>query len=779
MKFDKYIEFFDVKSALDRIKKYSPSLDEERFVLALNYAAEAHEGQFRKDEKTPYIQHPFKAMEFLINLHADEDTLISCLLHDVPEDTDRTLSDIEELFGSKVAFLVEGVTKLSKIQYQHDMPSRQIESLRKLLLHSAKDLRILLIKLSDRLHNMETLGNIPLAKKRLRIATETMEIYVPIANLLGIRDMKSKLEELSFKYILPEKHEIIKNKLKNIEKSSKIILEIFFNSLKQYAIDSGIDVEIYKRHRNSHSIYKFLKANNYTCDNIDNRVTLKLIVNNVLDCYKMLGVIHTNFAPLTKRFKDYIANPKSNGYRSIHTTIFGVNGVLTEIQIRTPEMDIDAEYGISSHFFNEHDQSQDMAELFSNDVSKSKWLQKVLDIDDFNNNSNEFICSLKSDVLNERINVMNLNGECFDLPNSASVLDFAYAAFPESADYILKAKVNNKIVSITSSLKNMDFVDIIVDNKTHSSASWLDFVNTNLSRKLLIKALKLKSKSEKIKDGKMLLQKALDISAFGSVYNINYRKLSNKLEDNINLKSLENLFESIGSADIKASKIVHTLLKDKDSHGKFILEFKIFAKNKFELSKEIYEILYNTIDDMLFFKGWSFNNHRNSCFLSKVVLKDEKQIGKLFRELEQIDSVSYVKKVSGKGLGLLWGVSFLAIITTFTHSYLLHLASTQISFQDSYPILFTLSKYSGLLFFFIFLMGTLAILEKFFPILRFKKKSWYIIFSIPIIAVLNVGLEMRYAEISINWWIIIIELLAIYAYLIMSYYKFFSLKKKI
>ena len=352
-----YKQYFDIDAICEDVSKYLVGFDKSKFLKAFQFAEKSHKGQFRKNGD-PYIIHPIETVKNLIKLRADEDTLIAALLHDVPEDTGISMDQIQNLFGEKVAFLVDGITKLSKVYYRNDMEERQVESLKKLLIHTAKDPRVILIKLADRLHNMQTLEFVQKNEKIKRISKETLEIYVPIANLLGIQDLKSTLEDLCFKYLYPEDYEKLRSKIMSTFEKYYGVLEKMLETIKKELKKHEIQAKVTGRTKSLFSIYKKIISQNKTVDDINDRIALRIITKKKEDCYTALGIVHDLFTPRPGEFKDYIAVPKVNGYQSIHTTVFGLNGVMTEIQIRTEKMHIESEYGIAAHYFYDKSKSK-------------------------------------------------------------------------------------------------------------------------------------------------------------------------------------------------------------------------------------------------------------------------------------------------------------------------------------------------------------------------------------------------------------------------------------
>lgn len=769
----KYLNFFNINELAESISEYLPDFDREKFLEAFEFAAEAHEGQFRKDGSTPYIAHPVAATEILASIHSDQDTLISCLLHDVPEDTERTIEDVRERFGDSVAYLVEGITKLSKVQYQHNMRERDVESLRKLLMHSAKDLRILLIKLADRLHNMQTLDNIKKSEKRLRIATETLEIYVPIANLLGIREFKYKLEDYCFKYMFPTEYVNLKETIKSSRESRIKNFKQLEKILKDVAAEAGVEVSIEKKRKNLFSIFKRLSEKGEGLSSVDARVGVKLVVNSIADCYKLLGAIHLRFPPLTSRFKDYIANTKSNGYRSLHTTVFGVNGILTEMQIRTQEMELDAEYGIMATFFQKQkDKSSDAKELFANDVRKSQWLKKLSDLSDGSDSSSSFIEQLKLDVLEERIVILTPKGKPIDLPKGSTVLDFAYALDPKIANHAESAIINKQRRPISTVLRTRDVVEIVAKREVKPELAWLSFVKTLHAQKEITKSLRKSNKQKKIVEGRKHLQREFDILNLGLVV-YSFGRIKKKVSEDygIKLNKIEDLYIAIGQGDLTSGQVIaalrgHERVKTEEKQRVYI---KILAKNRLRLMADVYEVLYRYVDDMYYFKGWAGKHELNATFISEVLVSSTK-ISKLFEEIRQIESVEEVHKSTVSMIAMLTSLSLLMLFGWLMHPFILiGIAETILSWK--HPELLSLSVYLGIFLLFAVMVYLVRMVTKFFPILRRQKRFWIAAFTLPLMIYIVLWFEVMYFGLKLNWIVVSMEILLVYLYLGFSFKK--------
>ena len=444
---------------------------------AYELAQKAHEGQKRKSGDD-YFVHAVEAAVILAHTFPDTPTLAATLLHDVPEDTQITLEEIEKNFGKEIAQLVDGVTQLGRVRYKDSKDKFYVENLRKLFIATSQDIRVILIKLSDRLHNMRTLEHIK-PEKQVKIATETLEIYAPIAARLGISSWKDELEDLSFKIVYPKKFEETKNLLdqevvkrgesiKNLEKGLGHILHI-----------EGIKyLEISGRVKRLYSLYRKLQKYDGDISKIHDVVALRLITKSVSDCYGALGVIHKHFQPAPGRIKDYIATPKPNGYQSIHTTVFNKEGKTFEIQIRTDLMHQEAERGVAAHWFYAEEGKPD-----TSDRLQAKWIKELQSWQEETDNPEEFLESLKIDFFRDRIFVFTPKGDIKDLPAGASAIDFAFAVHTDLGYHMMGTKINGKMAKITDELENEDTVEIIKTKKEAViSRDWLNAAKTHNAR---------------------------------------------------------------------------------------------------------------------------------------------------------------------------------------------------------------------------------------------------------------------------------------------------------
>ncbi|HEX8973901.1 MAG TPA: RelA/SpoT family protein [Patescibacteria group bacterium] len=457
----------------------------EVITKAYNFALKAHEGQKRRSGEN-YIQHPIAVAKILAEIGMGGKTIAAGLLHDVPEDTEITLEDVEKTFGKEITLLVDGVTKLGKIKLRGSHEEYFLENLRKMLLAMAKDIRVIIIKLADRLHNMRTLQYNP-PEKQIRIARETMEIYAPIANRLGMGEIKSQLQDLSFKYLDAENY----NSTKELETQSYKIREKFVNQaikeIREEVSKEGISiVEIHGRAKSLYSLYLKLAKHDMDINQIYDLAAVRVIVPEVADCYETLGIVHKKFRPMIGRIKDYISLPKPNGYQSIHTTVFGPDGKIMEIQIRTPKMHNEAEFGIAAHWIYSENKKRSWRDLLfrkkKTPVEKDlEWVKQLRQWqNEIGRDDEEFIQSLKIDFFKNHIFAFTPKGDIIDLPEEATPVDFAYAIHGEIGNHTTGAKVNSKMVPLDYHIKNGDVLEILTSKERKKpNPDWLKSVKTS------------------------------------------------------------------------------------------------------------------------------------------------------------------------------------------------------------------------------------------------------------------------------------------------------------
>ncbi|HDZ85590.1 MAG TPA: bifunctional (p)ppGpp synthetase/guanosine-3',5'-bis(diphosphate) 3'-pyrophosphohydrolase [Candidatus Moranbacteria bacterium] len=485
----------------DIFKSFRLPLTEARKKLIINayeFSDDAHKGQKRKSGED-YIQHSLATAKTLADIGMGSKTIAAGLLHDVPEDTSVTLDEVEKKFGMEIASLVNGITKLGKIKLRESKEEYFLENLRKMFLAMAADIRVVIVKLADRLHNMRTLEHLP-PEKQKRIAQETMEIYAPIANRLGIGEIKGQLEDLSFKYIEPEDYEYVKNlEIKHYKEREKYV-NLSIEELKEGLENEGIKViDIYGRAKHLYRLFKKLQRHNMDINQIYDLVAIRIIVPDIADCYEALGIVHKKFRPMVGRIKDYISLPKPNGYQSIHTTIFGPEGRILEVQIRTQKMHDEAEFGIAAHWVYSEKEKGKWKKYFSKTTLKKKvpekelaWVKQLREWqNEIGRDDEEFLEGLRIDFFKNHIFAFTPKGDIIDFPEEATPVDFAYAIHSEVGNRTMGAKADGNIVPLNYNIKNGQVIEILTSKENKKpSRDWLRFVKTSLAKSHIKKAIK-------------------------------------------------------------------------------------------------------------------------------------------------------------------------------------------------------------------------------------------------------------------------------------------------
>jgi guanosine-3',5'-bis(diphosphate) 3'-pyrophosphohydrolase len=473
---------------------------------AYNFAAEKHAAQKRASGE-PYIIHPLGVATILAQLKMDDVTLAAAFLHDVVEDTDTTLDQLTDIFGLEVAGLVDGVTKLGKIEYI-SREEQQVENYRKMFLAMAKDIRVVLIKLADRLHNMRTMKYMPPHKQK-RISNETLEIYAPLAHRLGIYAIKWELEDLSFRYLEPQHYYELVEEVKIKRHEREAMVQEAMDELRQLCSDAGIRCEIQGRPKSFYSIYKKMKRDNKTINEIYDLLAVRVLVDSVKDCYGVLGIVHGKWKPIPGRFKDYIAVPKSNGYQSLHTTVVSSSGSPLEIQIRTFEMHKVSEYGVAAHWrYKESGGSKMPSTADKNVDAKMAWLRQLLEWHRDMRDPHEFVDTVKMDVFSDEVFVFTPQGDVIDLPFGSVPIDFAYRIHTGVGNSCVGAKVNGKIVPLDYKLKNGDIVEIITSKTSPGpSRDWIDIVGSSQTKNKIKQFFKKERREENIATGRDMLER--------------------------------------------------------------------------------------------------------------------------------------------------------------------------------------------------------------------------------------------------------------------------------
>ena len=494
------IQDAEFRHLIDTIHSYLPQADCEDVTKAYHAAEEAHKEQHRVSGE-PYILHPLAVAQILADMKIDTTTITAALLHDVVEDTACTLEDLRQEFGREVAFLVDGVTKLSRLNYR-TKEDQQLNSMRKMFLAMAKDVRVVVIKLADRLHNMRTLRYMR-SDKQKRIAQETLEIFAPLAHRLGIFNIKWELEDLSFRYLEPDKYYDLVDQMKQKRHVREEIVNEAIDVLRKALDDAHIHCEINGRPKHFYSIYKKMKKDNRDLSQVYDLFAIRVIVDDVKYCYGVLGIVHSLWKPLPYRFKDYIAMPKPNNYQSLHTTVIGTRGQPVEIQIRTWEMHHIAEYGVAAHWRYKEGNQTANKDAFD---EKMGWLRNLLEWQD-TSNPQEFVNALKLDAFSDEVFVFSPRGDVIDLPQGAIPIDFAYRIHTDVGHRCVGAKINGKIVPLDYRLKNGDIVEIITSKTGKPSLDWLNIVGSSESRSKIRNWFKKENREENIEKGLEALER--------------------------------------------------------------------------------------------------------------------------------------------------------------------------------------------------------------------------------------------------------------------------------
>jgi RelA/SpoT family (p)ppGpp synthetase len=535
---------------------YLKPKDVARLAEAYRFSEAAHAGQTRQSGD-PYISHPLAVAEILADWHLDGQTLMAALLHDVTEDTSVTKDEISDTFGKPVAELVDGVSKLDKIEFQ-SAEVAQAENFRKMLLAMARDVRIILIKLADRLHNMRTLGAVPPAKRR-RVARETMEIYAPIALRLGLNTLYHELQELAFSHLHPLRYQVLAKATKAARGNRREMIGRTLEAVKKKLVDSGIDAVVQGREKHLYSTYRKMIDKHLSFSEVHDIFGIRVIVKDLSSCYLGLGALHALYKPIPGKFKDYIAIPKANGYQSIHTDLIGPHGVPVEVQIRTEQMHHLAESGVASHWMYKDD-SDRLSEL---QKQTHQWLQSLLEIQHQSGDPQEFLEHVKVDLFPDEVYVFTPKGKILSLPRGATAVDFAYAVHTDIGNRCVAAKVNGELVPLRTDLRNGDRVEIITASHAKPNPGWLQYVRTGKARSNIRHFLKTMQYEESASLGERLLEQALK-GLKGSVAEIDEAGWDRALRDS-GVRSRGDLLADIGLGKRLPAVVARRLLKRGDS----------------------------------------------------------------------------------------------------------------------------------------------------------------------------------------------------------------------
>lgn len=562
-----------IESLIKKINDNCINVDIDIIEKAYNFASEAHKSQ-RRESGEPYIIHPIDVAEILAELGMDTNTIAAGLLHDVLEDTDCTYKEMSDMFNEEIASLVNGVTKLGKIEYKSKQ-EQQADNVRKMLLAMAKDIRVIIIKLADRLHNMRTLKFMPKEKQKLK-AKETLDIYAPLAHRLGMSKIKWELEDLSFRYLHEEEYYDLVRQIaeKRVEREAYIssIIDDLYKNLEE----SGIDSDIEGRPKHFYSIYRKMVNKNKTIEQIFDLTAIRILVNSVKDCYGVLGIVHTIYKPIPGRFKDYIAMPKPNMYQSLHTTVIGPQGKTFEIQIRTFDMHKTAEYGIAAHWkYKEGDAGEDKEKGFE---KKLAWLRDMLEWQKETSDAEEFMEGFKIDLFSDEIFVFTPKGVVINLASGSTPIDFAYRIHTDVGNRCIGAKVNGKIVPLDYKLKTGEIVEIITSQSAKGpNMDWLNIAKSNQAKSKIKSWLKKAKKDENINKGKELLEK--ELRKQGVVLSeITKGDSYERLAKRYNLHNSDDIYAAVGVGSISASAFV-SRLKEENLGDKVKQSDEEIAKN--------------------------------------------------------------------------------------------------------------------------------------------------------------------------------------------------------
>ncbi len=637
------IQEMTIEDVIATTKKNNRKSDGKLIKRAYEYAKKYHGDQLRRSGE-PYIIHPVQVAYILSTLGLDDNTICAALLHDTIEDTDLSKQDLIQEFGQEVAELVDGVTKLSKLQYA-SMEEQQVENYRKMFLAMGKDIRVILIKLADRLHNMRTLKYLP-RDRQIANSNETMELYAPLANRLGMYSLKWELEDLSFKYLYPEEYrELIEGINRKREERLKFI-DMIMDEIKVAVKKQHIEAEITGRAKHLYSIYRKMKRDNITLDQVYDLFALRVIVNSVKDCYAVLGVVHELYNPMPGRFKDYISVPKPNMYQSLHNTLIGPKGTPFEVQIRTWDMHRIAEYGIAAHWaYKEASFRGNKKANVKVAEDKLTWLRETLEWQKDMQDPDEFLNTLKTELFEDEVYVFTPKGKIIALPKGSTPIDFAYMIHAEIGNHMTGAKINSRMMPIVTALKNGDIVEIITSDQSKGpSRDWLKFIKSSTAKNKILAWFKKNNREENIEKGKDLIEK--EIKKIGMTHSELIKPdYIQAAIDRYKYTGIEDMYASVGFGAISPGKIIARILEEyRKEHQTENLEEKLqeLAKEKMMHNKPSKNgIIVKGIDNCLvklskccnplpgdeivgyITKGRGVSVHRKDCANVKNLLSEE------------------------------------------------------------------------------------------------------------------------------------------------------------
>jgi GTP diphosphokinase / guanosine-3',5'-bis(diphosphate) 3'-diphosphatase len=749
------------------VKKTRTDLSVSRIQRAYDFARKAHEGQFRMSGD-PYVCHPIETAKILVGIQAAEDVVIAGLLHDVPEDTDMTVRDVEKRFGKHVAKIVSALTKLSKVYYRHSMGERQVQSLRKMFVETANDVDVVVVKLADRLHNMKTLQYLR-PDKQQRIASETLEIYAPLANLYGIYQLRRQLEDLCFMYLQPEEYARIDSFIYDNEKKRQHFVADTIEVLKKTLRKEGIEVELQGRPKHYYSIYQKMIRDKKVLQDIFDYFAIRMIVKDIPTCYHALGMIHKTFKPKPKRVKDYIALAKPNGYQSLHTTVIGLRGKLTEVQIRTEDMHLEAEFGAAAH------------SLYK-DGGTSYLSESISQLKNYKN-PESFIRGLQDDVLQERIYVFSPTGEIINLPAGATCLDYVFAVDLAVNKRQFRAIVNNKNYSLIGELQSGDHVEIVYGNKELKGPErwWLGHVKTNTAKEKIQEHFSRKSLTDKVAIGEKLLQQELDHEHKGLIYHVPISRIGEATR-RFRVDSFEEILAKIGGGTLSANEVyaalfprlevgfvvkvwkaikwglgkVRILNQVDNDEEKYRISVQIDAFDRMNLLQELLQPFYDLHIQILKNRGWVFRTRkpvrtdfggpigpydptRISRDVVDIYIDDQEQLIALFDRLEKLPGVIQVQRTFRRRQ-----VAFFVLLTMTTAYVILHPFLLQYMLQ--YDLSFGHFWFSVVIYLGLFgILGMMAWLRsmgnKTFPHFEETRFFWPLSFGLAILGIVTIFVD--------------------------------------
>ena len=564
---NKSSNFGNIKSLIHKLKANNSKININQITKAYEYSKTAHKGQKRKSGED-YITHPLQVAGILADLGMDQESIITALLHDVVEDTPVSLQDIKKQFGPKVAFLLDGVTKISLMNFRNTY-EKQSENIRKMIVAMGKDVRVILVKLADRLHNLRTLQHMP-AEKQSAISKETLEVYTPLANRLGMNEIKIEMEDISFKYSQPENFKNLENKMKEFNKDKNIYVEKVIQILKKNLQSNGIwNCEVNGRYKNLYSIHRKMIHQNVSFEQIHDIIAFRICVEEIHECYESLGLVHALWKPVPGRFKDFIAMPKSNNYQSLHTTVLGPEGRQVEIQIRTQDMHLMAERGIAAHWiYKIKDKKIQLQGM--NSLSKFNWLKDLVAWHQHSDTAEEFLENVKRDLFESEIYIFTPEGDIKEFPSGATPIDFAYAIHTQLGEKTAGAKVNGHQVPLDYKLQNGDTVEIISSKKPKPSKDWLKICITSKARSKIKSFFKIEERKKSVEIGQKIFEKGCHR------FKISEKELSQALFSEFmkskGFNKKEDLLADLGFGKISFKQIISFLRKHKDNQSKDFID---------------------------------------------------------------------------------------------------------------------------------------------------------------------------------------------------------------